>query len=310
MRRAGIDPARVDTLNQKGVFCRNNLCPCSIRITPSTDVEKNQSLKRTTLCVIKRGRVTYLDYSSLLKKREQYLHGRTFIPELTLQSFEQAFEIEYTHNSTAIEGNTLTLMETKLVLEDGISVGGKNLREIYEAVNHNKAYHYVKDCIAKGSLLDEKTVKDIHALLMQNIIIGGIYRNVDVYISGVQHTPPSPNEMYRQIKDFYSDLEWKSKELNAIELAAWTHVEFVRILPFPDGNGRTSRLIMNYQLMANGFPTISINKENRLEYFNTLEAYAVEGNFTKFAQMIEELTEKQLDRYIGMIENSQGMSQK
>lgn len=110
----------------------------------------------------------------------------------------------------------------------------------------------------------------------------------------------TPNEMYRQVKDFYADLAWKGRELNPIELAAWTHAEFVKIHPFVDGNGRTSRLIMNYQLLANGFPAISIAKENRLDYFNTLEAYAVEGNLAPFAEMIAELVEQQLDRYLAL----------
>ena len=185
-------------------------------------------------------------YQELLQKRDAYQKGRAFIPELTIASYERAFEIEYTHNSTAIEGNTLTLMETKLVLEDQISVGGKDLREIYEQVNHQKAFRYVKDCIAKKIPLDEKIIKDIHAMLMDHILVGGVYRNVDVYISGAQHTPPSPSEMYHQVKDFYADLTWKGDQLNLIELAAWTHAEFVKIHPFSDGNGRTSRLIMNY----------------------------------------------------------------
>ncbi len=248
-------------------------------------------------------------YQELLQKRDAYQRDKAFIPELTIASYERAFEIEYTHNSTAIEGNTLTLMETKLVLEDQISVGGKDLREIYEQVNHQKAFRYVKDCISKKIPLDEKIIKDIHAMLMDHILVGGVYRNVDVYISGAQHTPPSPNEMYRQVKDFYADLTWKSSQLNLIELAAWTHAEFVKIHPFPDGNGRTSRLIMNYQLMANGFAPISIAKENRLDYFNTLESYAIEGNITPFAEMIAELEEQQLDRYLSMIEQSQGMKQ-
>lgn len=251
-----------------------------------------------------------MNYPEILKKKEQYLAGRASIPELTLQSYEQAFEIEYTHNSTAIEGNTLTLMETKVLLEEGISIGGKNLREIYESVNHQKAYRYVKECIAKGLTLDEKIVKDIHALLMDNIFTGGIYRNVDVYISGAQHTPPSPNEMYRQVKNFYVDLSWKNSELNDIEYAAWTHAEFVKIHPFPDGNGRTSRLMMNYQLLAAGFPPISIAKENRLAYFNALEVYAVEGNLAPFADMTAELVVQQLDHYLGMISPEQGMVQK
>ena len=241
-------------------------------------------------------------YQELLQKREAYQKGRAFIPELTIASYERSFEIEYTHNSTAIEGNTLTLMETKLILEDQISVGGKELREIYEQVNHQKAFRYVKDCISKKIPLDEKIIKDIHAMLMDHILVGGVYRNVDVYISGAQHTPPSPSEMYHQVKDFYADLTWKGSQLNLIELAAWTHAEFVKIHPFPDGNGRTSRLIMNYQLMANGFAPVSIAKENRLDYFNTLEIYAIEGNITPFAEMIAELEERQLDCYLSMIE--------
>lgn len=242
-----------------------------------------------------------MDYPKLIQKRDIYQQGKHNIPELTISSYEKAFEIEYTHHSTAIEGNTLTLMETKLVLEDKISVGGKNLREIYEQVNHQKAFRYVKDCIAKQIPLDEAVVKEIHAMLMENIIIGGVYRNVDVYISGAQHTPPSHNEMYRQVQDFYADLTWKGQQLNDIELAAWTHAEFVRIHPFADGNGRTSRLLMNYQLMSKGFAPISIAKENRLAYFETLEEYALNKNLQPFADMIAELEEQQLDRYIAMI---------
>lgn len=249
--------------------------------------------------ILKEG-VNCLNYQELLRKRELYQVAKATIPELTLTSYEQAFEIEYTHNSTAIEGNTLTLMETKLVLEDGISVGGKSLREIYETVNHKKAYHYVKDCIAKGLPLTENIIKDIHALLLDNILLGGVYRSVDVYISGARHTPPSPNEMYKQVKNFYADLTWKGDELNLIELAAWTHAEFVKIHPFPDGNGRTSRLIMNYQLMSSGFPAISIAKESRLEYFNTLEVYAISGDLAPFAEMIAVLVDQQLERYISM----------
>lgn len=251
-----------------------------------------------------------MNYEQLIRKRNRYQAAKDKIPEYTLQTFEQAFEIEYTHNSTAIEGNTLTLMETKVLLEDGISIGGKQLRELYEAVNHRNAYRYVKECIGKEKPLSEKIVKDIHAILMDHIFTGGIYRNVDVYISGAQHTPPSPAEMYRQIKNFYADLSWKGQELNLIELAAWTHAEFVRIHPFPDGNGRTSRLIMNYQLLANGFPAVSIAKEDRLEYFNTLEAYAVEKNLAPFADLIAGLVDRQLDRYLRMEETAQEMDEK
>ena len=241
-----------------------------------------------------------MDLARLMHKRELYQQALPRIPALTLQSYERAFEVEYTHNSNAIEGNTLTLMETKLILEDAISPGGKSLREIYEATNHQKAYRYVKACIAQKLPLSEKIVKDIHAILMENILVGGVYRSVDVYISGAQHTPPSPNEMYRQVKEFYADLGWKGEALDPIAYAAWTHAEFVRIHPFPDGNGRTSRLLMNYQLLARGFAPISIAKENRLDYYNALEAYAVTGDLRPFTEMVAALEERQLDRYIAM----------
>lgn len=246
-----------------------------------------------------------MDYDKLIDKRNRYQAGKGRIPELTAETFERSFEISYTHNSTAIEGNTLTLIETKLVLEDGIAVGGKELREIYEQVNHQRAYRYVKQCVEARKPLTEKIVKDIHQMLMENIMPGGIYRNVNVYISGAQHTPPEPQEMYRQVKDFYLDLEWKADDLNPFELAAWTHAEFVRIHPFRDGNGRTSRLLMNYQLMANGFPAIDIAKESRLEYFNALESYAVKNDLTLFTEMIAGLVEQRLDQYLRMIEQAQ-----
>lgn len=145
-------------------------------------------------------------------------------------------------------------------------------------------------------------IKDIHSILMENIMIGGIYRNVDVYISGAEHTPPSPSEMYAQIKTFYMDLIDKTFE-SAIVCAAWTHAEFVKIPPFIDGNGRTSRLIMNYQLMANGFLPISIKTESRLEYFSALEAYAVHNDLGIFENMIAVLEEEQLDQYLSMTRN-------
>lgn len=240
-----------------------------------------------------------MDYDMLCQKREQLSLLCEQLPKEVLQSFDRSFEVEYTHNSTAIEGNTLSLIQTKAILEDGISVGGKTLREIYEVVNHNKAFGFVKKCVTEGKKLDETIIKDIHALLMENILTGGVYRNVEVRISGAKHKPPVPSEMYHQIKNFYADMPYKVKE-NAIEFAAWTHAEFVKIHPFVDGNGRTSRMIMNYQLLASGFLPVSIAKENRLEYFEALEAYAVEGDLNPFANMIAELEEQRLDEYLGI----------
>ena len=241
-----------------------------------------------------------MDYDRLYDKKEKFARIKGRIAPEALESFDKSFDIEYAHNSTAIEGNTLTLIQTKAILEDGLSIGGKTLREIYEVANHAKAVAFVKKCVAEGKSLDESIAKDIHALLMENILVGGVYRNVAVRISGAGFRPPLPNEMFRQVKDFFADLPYRT-DLNPIELAAWTHAEFVKIHPFVDGNGRTSRMLMNYQLMFFGFLPVSIDKETRLEYFEALEAYAVGGNLKPFAEMIAALEEIRLDEYLSII---------
>ena len=241
-----------------------------------------------------------MNFERILKKKTKYYQNKSKIDAVTLSSYEKDFELRFTHNSTAIEGNTLTLMETKVVLEDGVSIGGKELREIYEVVNHKKAYEYVKKCIAENKPIDENLVKDIHEILTKNIIDGGIYRNQEVRISGAGFTPPAGNEMYIQIKCFYEDLKHRI-DLNPIELAAWTHAEFVRIHPFIDGNGRTSRLLMNYQLMSQGFLPVSVDKETRLDYYNALEQYAAKGNLEPFTEFVANLEEQQLDEYLKLL---------
>ncbi len=241
-----------------------------------------------------------MNYSEINEKVKKYNSVKDKIDKITLSSYEKDFELTFTHNSTAIEGNTLTLIETKLLLDDGITVGGKELREIYEVVNHNKAYKYVKKCIDGGKPLNESIVKDLHEILTDNILQGGIYRNQEVRITGASHTPPSGMDMYSQIKNFYNDMEAKKLSLNPVEYAAWTHAEFVRIHPFVDGNGRTARLLMNYQLLSAGMLPVSIAKENRIDYYNALEAYAVNGTLDQFADLIADLEEKQLDLYISL----------
>lgn len=232
-----------------------------------------------------------------IKDLKEQLENKN-IPKNVLQNFRQAFDIEYTHHSTAMEGNTLTLIETKAVLEDGVSVGGKKLREIYEVVNHNKAFEFVREKVAAGTALSEELVKDIHGIIMENIAIGGIYRSCDVAITGASHTPPTPNDMYSHIKYFYSRLN--RSDLNPIELAAWIHAEFVRIHPFTDGNGRTARLIMNYSLMSSGYLPINISTADRIGYYENLDKYASENMLEPFADFIADIEVKELKKYIAI----------
>lgn len=237
-----------------------------------------------------------LNIEKLLKKREYYQKNKGFIPVLTKESYEQAFEIEYVHNSTAIEGNTLTLIETKLILEDRISIGGKNLWGIYEQVNHQKAFHYIKDCVNKKMPLNKKIIKDIYTMLIKNIIDNNAHQVTDTKLIFSK-----TNEIRKQIKNFYISSAPNDKNFNSIEFVARTHAEIIKAHPFWYSNRYMAGLLMNYQLMSNEFFPISIAKENRFEYFNTLETYTVKNDLTPFADMIAALEEQQLDKYIGMI---------
>ena len=241
-----------------------------------------------------------MDYQKLLEKKEYMRKNFHLIPKEALENYEAAFAVEYTHDSTTIEGNTLSLVEVGIIIGDKMSVAGKDMREIYEVVNHNKAYEYIKQVISEGKPLDESIVKDVHAILTENIFWGGVYRDTPAYIKGAVHVPPPPQTMYMQVKAFYQDLQ-KAVD-NYVSLAAWTHAEFVKIHPFIDGNGRVSRMIMNYQLMAGGFLPISIPNKRRKEYFDALDKYAAEGDLAAFEDIAAELEEKRLDWYIEAIE--------
>jgi Fic family protein len=238
-----------------------------------------------------------LDYKHLCALRDAAIEKRKELPSLVLEKFERAFMIDYAHHSTAIEGNTLSLAEVKLILEDGISVGGKPLREIYEVSNHEKAYALVGRLISEGQKLDEDAIKDIHQLLMENIMPGGIYRDCDVRITGTKHKPSAANDAFYQMKSFAADLYAKDAG-NAVALAAWTHAEFVRIHPFVDGNGRTARLMMNFRLMENGFLPVSIPRESRLAYYDALEAYDSDGDLLPFTKMVFESERGRLEEFL------------
>lgn len=222
----------------------------------------------------------------------------------SIESFMENFRIAFTHNSTAIEGNTLTLQETAAVIKDGITIAGKRLRELYEVDNHYKAFLYIEKMISENKVLDENIVKEIHNIVMTNIIVGDIYRNEPVWITGSQHIPPVGNDMFYQLKTFYTDMPEKRKSLHPIEFAAWTHAEFVKIHPFIDGNGRTSRLLMNYQLMSFGLFPVNIEKTIRPAYYTALENYAVENDIKPFASIIEKLEISQIQTFAELYKNS------
>jgi len=180
-----------------------------------------------------------MDFTELNNLSTEYNSNKKFNE---VDYYEEVFDIQYTHETTAMEGNTLTLVQTKLVLQDKISVGGKSMREVYEVTNHSAAFGYVKECVKHKKELNEEIVLTIYKILMDRILYGGNYRQVNVMIGGSAHEPPVSEKVPAAMKLFCEELFDKnricgmSEGIHAIELAAWTHAKFVNIHPFQDGN--------------------------------------------------------------------------
>lgn len=227
------------------------------------------------------------------------------LPVAGVKNLNEIYRVEWTYNSNAIEGNTLTLLETKMVLEEGITIGGKKLREHFEVINHAEAIHYVQDIVDRKIELSEHIVKSIHQLVLKNIDDenAGRYRTINVGISGSTHTPPNftvvPHKMMQLIQ-YYQKVKF---QLHPVDLAARLHFQFVYIHPFTDGNGRTARLLMNLLLMSYGFPPaiVKADHEVRLKYYESLEEASVKDNLNPFITLIAECVEESLQRYIAVV---------
>ncbi len=215
-----------------------------------------------------------------------------------VENLREDLIVRWTYNSNAIEGNTLTLNETKVALE-GITIGGKSLREHFEAINHKEAILFVESLVAKNEVLSEHTIKSLHALILKNIddSSAGCYRSINVLISGATHRPPSHFEVASKMEDFITWYKIKAQTLHPIERACRVHVDFVGIHPFTDGNGRTSRLLMNFELMKNGFPPVVLKVENRLAYYEALDKAHTLKDYKPFISLVSSLVEESFEPY-------------
>lgn len=210
------------------------------------------------------------------------------LPTHLVKSLAEDLAIRWTYHSNAIEGNTLTLLETKVVLE-GITVGGKALREHFEAINHKEAIDYVYDLCQKNEPLSEWHIKALHGLVLKNIDQdnAGRYRTANVIITGASHIPPEHfllNERMGELVAWYES----DGSLHPIEKACQLHTDFVIIHPFIDGNGRTARLLLNLELIKHGYPPCIITVEKRLAYYEAIDDWATTGNRQKFLTLIHE----------------------
>ncbi|TIH14901.1 Fic family protein [Marinifilum sp. JC120] len=200
-----------------------------------------------------------------------------------------ALNIEYTYDSNRIEGNTLTLRETDLVINKGLTIGGKSMQEHLEAVNHYEAIQYVRELTAEP-IFSEKVIKDIHGIILQGIDRenAGWYRSVPVAISGSRYLPPQPWQvpiLMEQLVAWYAESE---PVLHPVVLAAEVHERIATIHPFIDGNGRTARLVMNLILMQRGYLVVNIagDTESRLAYYGALEKCNLEDEKGDFIELI------------------------
>ena len=241
------------------------------------------------------------DYFNEVDNLKKELDNKRPIPKETLKSLKEAINLEWTYNSNGIEGNTLTLRETQVVLE-GITVGGKTITEHLEAINHEKAILYLDDLVKDKQPITEWNIKNIHQLILKEIDNenAGRYRKENVTIKGATHIPPDFVKIPELMEKLILNYETWNK-YHPIIRSALLHGELVKIHPFVDGNGRTSRLIMNLDLMNHGYNPVIIKKENRLEYYEVLDKAHTTGDYTDFIKLVAKLEIEILKKYLELL---------
>ncbi len=238
----------------------------------------------------------YADLFAEVDVLKAELDKRRPLTQGELQRLRDEFLVEYTYNSNAIEGNTLTLQETALVLE-GITVDKKPLKDHLEAVGHRDAFLYVQELVQNNVLFSEYIIKQIHTLvLMDRPEDRGVYRRIPVRILGAYHVPPDPvlvpEQMERLVAEFTGN-----KKMHPIERAALFHLKFEGIHPFIDGNGRTGRLILNLMLMQAGYPPINVKYSDRRRYYEAFDAYYRDNSPKEMLNVVTEQLKEQLTHY-------------
>ncbi len=233
-----------------------------------------------------------------LDQLKQKLDSYRPLPSEIVSNLHEDIVLRWTYNSNAIEGNTLTLKETKVALE-GITVGGKTMREHFEAINHREAIYFVEELVTMGEPLSERQIKSIHQLILKNIddAHAGVYRKTNVIVSGAEHIPPDALHIESEMVNFIEWYKNKAVNLHPVEKAARVHADFVKIHPFVDGNGRTSRLLMNLELMKDGFPPVVLPVEKRLEYYEALDLAHAKNDYNQFLFLITDVVESGFKPY-------------
>lgn len=248
-----------------------------------------------------------------LEEKRKRLNALRPLPAVAVRKLKEHFAVEMTYNSNAIEGNSLTLRETFLVLNEGVTIKGKPLKDHLEATNHKEALEFLYDLVdhEKKITFSEHLIKSLHQLVTQNIEKewAGRYRNAPVRITGTPHQPPDALDVPPLMHDLIRWVGDQQKKMHVVELAALLQHKFVYIHPFFDGNGRTARLIMNVLLLQKGYPLAIILKNDRRRYYRVLQE-ADNNNCKPLVEFVAKAVERSLDMYLDVLAPSSRTKEK
>ena len=238
---------------------------------------------------------------SQIDRKKKELDGKRSLTEGELTRLNEEFTVEYTYNSNAIEGNTLTLRETDLVLR-GLTIDKKPLKDHMEAVGHKEAFDFVTELVKEKCEINERVIKQIHYLVLADKKDDrGVYRRVPVRIMGAAHETAQPYLIVTKMEELLRN--YLASEEHIVTKLARFHIEFEGIHPFIDGNGRTGRLLVNFELMKAGYPPIDIKFTDRIAYYNAFDEYHVKHNSKAMESLFAKYINERLDIYLKMLQN-------
>ncbi len=235
-----------------------------------------------------------------IDRKKTELDGRRPLTEGEVQRLNEEFTVEYTYNSNAIEGNTLTLRETDLVLR-GLTIDRRPLKDHLEAIGHKEAFDYVRELVKENTPLTESVIRQIHYLVLADKKDDrGVYRKVPVHIMGAHHEPVQPYLIVPKMEQLL--LSYAGDTDHIVTKLARFHIEFEGIHPFIDGNGRTGRLLVNLELMKAGYPPIDVKFTDRLAYYNAFDAYHVKRDLSAMESLFAGYINARLDTYLDILQ--------
>ena len=234
----------------------------------------------------------------VIDRKKSELDSMRPLTEGEIERITEDFVVEYTYNSNAIEGNTLTLRETDMVLR-GLTVDKKPLKDHMEAVGHKEAFYFVRDLVKEQVSISESVIKQIHYLVLADKTDDrGVYRRIPVKIMGAKHDPVQPYLIQPKMEQLIES--YGNSTGHIITRLALFHIEFEGIHPFIDGNGRTGRLLVNLELMKAGYPPIDIKFKDRAAYYNAFDEYHGKHNLGAMEKLFAKYVNERLDSYLAM----------